>query len=36
MLSDFSLVPFFVTPWTVAPCPPGSYVHGILQANIVE
>ena len=25
---------FFATPWTV--CPPGSSVHGILQAKILE
>ena len=31
----FSRLQFFVTPWTVC-SPPGSSVHGILQARIVE
>ena len=34
MLSHFSHIPLFVTPWTVAPA--GSSVHGILQARILE
>ena len=29
-----SIVSLFVTPWTIAP--PGSSVHGILQARIME
>ena len=33
MLSHFSCVQFFVTP---SLCPPGSSVHGILQARILE
>ena len=35
MLSCFSSVQLFVTPWTVCSLP-GSYVHGILQARILE
>ena len=35
VLSRFSHVWLFMTPWTVAP-PPGSSVHGILQARILE
>ena len=34
MLSFFSCVWLFVTVWTIAP--PGSSVHGILQARILE
>ena len=34
MLSHFSHVPFFVTPWTIAL--PGSSVQGILPARILE
>ena len=34
MLSCLIHVPFFVTLWTVNP--PGSTVHGILQAGILE
>ena len=34
MLRPFSHVRFFVTPWTAAP--PGSSVHGILQARILD
>ena len=35
VLSCFSHIPLFATPWTAAPLP-GSSVHGILQARILE
>ena len=35
VLSCFSCVRLFATLWTVAP-PPGSSVHGILQARTLE
>ena len=35
VLSHFSHVWLFATPWTVV-APPGSSVHGILQARILE
>ena len=34
MLSHFSCVQLFATPWTISP--PGSSVHGISQARILE
>ena len=34
MLSCFGHVQFFVTSWTVC-SPPGSFIHGILQAKIL-
>ena len=34
MLGGFSPVQLFVTPWTCSP--PGSSVHGTLQARILE
>ena len=39
MLSHFSCVRLFVTLWSLTLCdcsPPGSSVHGILQARILE
>ena len=35
MLSHFSCVQLFTTPWTIV-CLPGSFVLGILQARILE